>query len=55
MLVTQFIRTPEENFADLPGFDYEPPYHTWHHAGVPGLGRAAQAHNYQVLLGWRIG
>jgi haloalkane dehalogenase len=27
--VTAFIRTPEENFVDLPGFAFEPNYHTW--------------------------
>jgi len=27
--VTQFIRTPDDNFADLRGFDYPPRYHAW--------------------------
>jgi haloalkane dehalogenase len=27
--MTDFIRTPDENFEDLPGFPYAPRYHTW--------------------------
>lgn len=27
--MTEFIRTPEENFADLADFPYAPHYHTW--------------------------
>ena len=27
--MTEFVRTPDENFADLPGFNYQPNYHTW--------------------------
>ncbi len=27
--MTDFIRTPDENFADLAGFPYEPRYHAW--------------------------
>lgn len=27
--MTEFVRTPEENFAALTGFDYEPRYHAW--------------------------
>ncbi len=27
--MTDFVRTPESNFDDLAGFDYEPRYRTW--------------------------
>ena len=27
--MTDFVRTPDSNFEDLTGFDYEPHYHTW--------------------------
>lgn len=27
--MTEFVRTAEENFADLPGFSYQPNYHPW--------------------------
>ncbi len=27
--MTQFIRTPDENFANLSNFDYSPQYHAW--------------------------
>ncbi len=27
--MTDFVRTPEENFEDLPGFSYAPNYHQW--------------------------
>ena len=27
--MTEFIRTPDENFADLPGYAFEPNYHNW--------------------------
>jgi haloalkane dehalogenase len=27
--MTEYLRTPEENFADLPGYSYEPHYHDW--------------------------
>jgi haloalkane dehalogenase len=27
--MTDFVRTPESNFKDLPGFDFAPNYHTW--------------------------
>ena len=27
--MTEFVRTAEKNFADLPGFPYEPNYHGW--------------------------
>ena len=27
--MTDFVRTPESNFADLPEFDFAPHYHTW--------------------------
>jgi haloalkane dehalogenase len=27
--VTEFLRTSEENFANLPGYAFEPHYHGW--------------------------
>ena len=27
--MTEFLRTPEANFADLPGYSFEPHYHQW--------------------------
>lgn len=27
--MTEFVRTPDENFADLPGYSFQPNYHTW--------------------------
>jgi haloalkane dehalogenase len=28
--MTEFIRSPDENFENLPSFSYEPHYHDWH-------------------------
>ena len=27
--LTEYLRTPDENFADLPNFPYEPRFHQW--------------------------
>ena len=27
--MTEFVRTAEENFANLPGFSFQPNYHRW--------------------------